>query len=93
MNIAQKNKLEEFIKNNNITFEKGRRNTDSVALSGYALSLGMNTVGDLEKLIDVLCPKADWEYSRELERVFKYASDNNYGNWWDSQEAKNSYKL
>jgi len=93
MTKEQKTKIEEFIKNNKLTFEEGKRNTDSVALSGYALSIGFKKHHDLEKVIDVLCPKAHWEYSKELERVFKYASDNNYGNWWDTQEAKNSYKF
>ena len=93
MTKAQKTKIEDFIKNNFLTFEKGKRNTDSVALSGYVLSLGINNHHDLEKIIDVLCPKADWEYGKELERVFKYASDNNYGSWWASTAAKNSYKF
>lgn len=93
MTKAQKTKIEDFIKNNKLTFEKGQRNTDSVSLSGYVLSLGVKNTHDLEKIIDVLCPKADWEYGKELERVFKYASDNNYGNWWDSQEAKNQFVL
>ncbi len=88
-------KIEEFIKNNNLQFTEGRRNTDSVALSGYALYVGL-TEKDLSKLTDIVyetLPDCDAYTDDELARVFEFAKANNYGKWWEGEEAKKQYKF
>ncbi len=93
MTKKQKIEIEKFIKENNLTFEYGSRNTDSVVLSGYSLYLGVNDVDKVIEVIDKVLPDADEDYSPELERVFEYAGANNYGKWWNSEEAKKEYKF
>lgn len=93
MTKGQKAKIEQFIKENKLEFINGRRNSDSVVISGYALSIGINNVYQLEKIIDETLPAADYEYNEELYRVFAFASANNYDKWWSTQEAKNSWKF
>lgn len=93
MTKAQKTKLEDFIKNNNLTFTEGRRNTDSVILSGYGLFIGVKNAHDLEKVIDLVLPAAHYDYFSELRRVFQYANENAYDRWWESEIAKNTYKF
>ena len=92
-----KKKIINFIKLNNLTFERGRRNTDSTILSGYALHLG---IIDVEELIAITeeyrktLPKDSnhfFDYIDELKRVFVYACDNNYGEFWNTEGAKSSY--
>lgn len=93
MTKEQKVKIQEFIKNNNLTFKEGTRNTDSVILSGYSLYLGIKTAKELEKVIDAALPDADCDYYEELDRVFSYASENNYGKWWETETAIKTYKF
>lgn len=87
-------KLENFIKNNNLTFEEGQRNTDSVVLSGYALFIGETDWTVLVEAIDeVASETCDCDYHEELERVFDYAEANNYGNWWKNKKNTKAYKF
>ena len=90
---SNEEKLEQFIKNNNLTFAEGSRNTDAVVISGYALHIGVKNVSEIENVIEKSVSTRGWEYSKELQRVFKYAQDNNYGNWWDISSAKLTYKF
>lgn len=86
--------LEQFIKNNNLTFEEGKRNTDSVILSGYALYIGESDVVVLMDAIDNAASEtANIDYHEELERVFDYADANDYGAWWKKPGAKTMYKF
>lgn len=86
-------KLEKFIKENNLTFAEGSRNTDAVVISGYALHLGINDVNVIENVIEKTVSTRGWEYDKELKRVFEYAKDNNYGQWWTPESAKTMYKF
>lgn len=86
-------KLEKFIKENNLTFAEGSRNTDAVVISGYALHLGINDVNVIENVIEKTVSTRGWEYDKELRRVFEYAKDNNYGQWWTLEGAKTMYKF
>ena len=52
-------KLEKFIKDNGIVFSIGKRNFDSVTISGYALSIGITECSQLEKIIDEILPDAE----------------------------------
>lgn len=83
-----------FIKNNGLTFGDGRRNSDFVTISGYALYLDIDDVGDVEEAIEeYLAVPLTYESSQELYRVFEYADDNNYGAWWTNPSNTKGYKM
>lgn len=82
--------IKDFIKNNKLTFAPGRRNKDSVVLSGYALHLGMTNSDELEALICKYC-KESGDFETEFRKTYNYASNNNYGSYWDTEEAKENY--
>jgi hypothetical protein len=78
------NKITKFIKKNDLTFEVGERNTNITVLCGYALSqeLGME---DIKTAILETSPHTATDCFGEVERVFEYAENNNYGAWWKTQ--------
>lgn len=81
------NKIEQFIKDNKLDLvTEGSRNSNYVILSGYALYLGYSIEGLWSDLEDTII-----DDDNELERVFKYAEENSYGEWWISKEAKEQY--
>jgi hypothetical protein len=90
---SNEEKLEQFIKNNNLTFAEGSRNTDAVVISGYALHIGVKNVSEIENVIEKSVSTRGWEYAVELQRVFDYAQYNNYGDWWTMEGAKTMYKF
>jgi len=77
-----KNALKHFINVKNIDFKIGKRNTDSVALAGYALFLGIKNFHELEDLIDIPLTSAALD---EFERVFHFAKRKNYGKYWEGK--------
>jgi hypothetical protein len=79
-----KEKLEKFIKGHGLTFTVGKRNSDCTTISGYALSLGITNCHQLENIIDQILPDAEKisGYKEELRRVFPYAKNHNYQNYW-----------
>lgn len=79
-------KLEKFIKNNKLEFVEGRRNNDITILSGFACYIDA-TEEELKKAIKI--PSLD----EEIERVFDYAKENDYGEWWTEDAAKIEYKF
>lgn len=97
-----KKEIERFIIDNELFFESGSRNNDSVVLSGYSLYLGIE---DSEVLDDLLCEmkdndekkellvEFDYDASMELERVFNFAYSCNYGDWWTKESNRNTYKM
>lgn len=84
------NKIIKFIKDNKLDFEStgSGLNSNCTILSGYALHLDLS----FEDLCDEL---AETPLSRnateELERVFDYAKDHDYGEYWTSKDAKERY--
>lgn len=74
--------LIKFIEEKNITFEEGKRNTDSVLLSGYALYLGYSFDELFEYCKKTFTNLKGTEWSDELKRVFAYAKKKNYGNYY-----------
>lgn len=80
--IQMEQDLIKFIEEKDITFEEGKRNTDSVLLSGYALYLGYS----FDELFKYCKKTFDTSkitgWSNELERVFAYAKKNNYGKYY-----------
>jgi len=85
------NKIEQFIDDNGLDFTSygSDLNSNCCILAGYACYLGLS--------FSELCEQADIaitdnEYD-ELRRVFEYAENNNYGDWWKHDEAKSMYKF
>lgn len=92
-------KILDFIVLNDLTFQEGERNSNSTILSGYALYIGITDVNTLIKIIDKYKKSTpeDLEYfdnyEEELTRVFNYAKNHDYGKFWNSEDAKTSFKF
>jgi hypothetical protein len=88
-----KEKLIKFIKDNELNFNTSGSGLNSacVIISGYALHLGAINTSEIVGAILQLFPEADFE--DELNRVFDYASDNNYEKFWSLPKAKEMYKF
>jgi len=89
------NEIEKFIKENNLNFEgtDSSLNGNCVILSGYALYSNINTLTDLSKLIPwILKPKFSDAFN-ELTRVFPYAEEHDYGEFWNTDYAKQLYNF
>ena len=94
-------KIERFITDNNLTFDEGPSclNSDCCTISGFALHvdegegyiLAEDIIEVAESVIEGL--EDDSTFKSELERVFDYAYENDYGNWWTSEEAKTKYNF
>jgi len=87
----RKEKLKKFIEDNELLFIDGRRNNDCVIVSGFALSIGVRDTIEIERVINEI--GTGYDYEEELARVFDYAEANNYGKWWESEDAKKLYKF
>ena len=83
-----KEKLKEFIKNNDLTFSEGERNTNITILCGYALAIGESTMACKKSI-----PKeqSTAEVNKEIERVYHYADTHNYANFWSTEGARKQY--
>lgn len=84
--------IKKFIIDNGLQFTEGRRNSDSIMLSGFALYLGYDKPSALTLLIKETLPDAK-EFDVDLIIAFNYARKNNYGNWWAKEENRKMYKL
>jgi hypothetical protein len=91
--IQKVDKLKEFLKDNNIEFTKGRRNTDSTIIAGFCLWLDLNDMEAIVKTIKAVCPDPHWNFAEEFERVYAWAERNGYGSWWDDKVAHSHYKF
>ena len=88
-----KSKIEAFILNNGLTFKEGRRNSDTVILSGYALYLGFDkSSSKLSDYIDNVLEHAEYTLA-EFHNTFEYAKYCDYGNWWKKAENRKQYKV
>lgn len=84
-------KIKEFIKDNNLSFEEGNRNTTVVILIGYAQHLGLTEEeldAELEEQYD-----EDYFIAEEVTRLFDYCKARNYKKYWATEEAKKKYKF
>lgn len=86
--------IKTFLKENNINFKGSGSslNSDCVVLSGFALHSDIDDVTELYPFVEEL-PDYNTDYQTELNRVFDYAKDNNYGAYWSCAEAEASYKF
>lgn len=89
-------KLKTFIKDNNLSFEEGERNTNATILCGYALFIGVSDVELIKCALGEYSSTKIWydsELEDEIERVYIYAKHHNYGKWWEKPEAAKMYKF
>lgn len=91
--MENKEKIENFIKNNHLHFSGfgSDLNSDCTIISGFALFSGV----EINELIDILSEQEEWsgEAEEELQRVFEFAENNNYGTFWSTEDAKKQYKF
>jgi hypothetical protein len=83
--------IQEFIKNNNLSFEEGSRNTTVVVLIGYAQHLGLTETELDDELSEQY--KEDAFICEEVTRLFDYCKARNYKNYWSTPLAKETYKF
>ncbi len=87
------NKIQGFVKNNNLelTGSGSELNSNCAIISGYALHLNYT---DINSLIDDITQddkyNLDSKTEKELKKTFLYAKNRKYGDWWTTDEAKNS---
>ena len=93
--ISKEERLKKFILDNKLDFKQEGSALNSVCctISGFALYIGMIFENDIENVIDELDEDAGGWYENELERVFEFATKNNYGEWWKTPYAKEQYKF
>ncbi len=86
-----KNKIIDFMQNNQLNFLPGSRNNDSVVLAGYCLHINRDIdVNAIINIIDITAhPTID--ISTEFKRVFHYAKCNNYERFWETAECQAKY--
>ncbi|MCK9429280.1 MAG: hypothetical protein M0R17_04700 [Candidatus Omnitrophica bacterium] len=85
------NLIEKFINDNKLDFTGSGSdlNGNCVILAGYACYLGLSW-DQLNDLMQISAYTSSSSES-ELERVFKYAEENNYGEYWKTPTAKKTY--
>lgn len=81
----------EFCETNGITFEYGRRNSDSVIIAGYSLYLGCAGPTTAIKAIKAACPERGNDWEKEFRRVFEFAEGYDYGAWWYNEFAHSEF--
>lgn len=82
--------IREFINNNNITFEKGNRNSTIIILIGYSLYIDIEKE-DLEKALEEEIKK-DKFLKEEIDRLWTYCYDRNYDTPWRKGDYKSNFK-
>ena len=82
--------LEKFIKENKLDMDEcgSALNSTCCIIAGYALHIGIT---ELEELINIFVDTSSINFNEELTRVFLFAKKNNYGKWWESEEAIKQY--
>jgi len=89
------NLIEQFVINNKLNFTRSGSdlNGNCVILAGYACYLGLDW-NEFTNLViefdpnDEVFPCYIWN---DMEKVFEYAYNHDYGKWWNSPDAKKMY--
>jgi len=86
--MTKLDKIKKFISDNRLDFtgSGSELNSDCCIISGYACYLEMN----FDELKDAIGISNIGDVD-ELERVFDYANENNYGDWWKDSSAHDEY--
>jgi len=77
--------LKKFIKANDLQFTDGRRNQDTLTFVGYALFKKCSKKS-MEEALEAEFKKSS-RTKEEFQRLYRYAKDNNYGEWWKGIEV------
>ena len=95
-NMENKDIIKEFIQNNKLDFTGtgSELNGNCIVLAGFACYLELD-LDTLDNIIRSLYEVEDFskEAIAELCRVFNYAVDKNYGDYWKTDKAKQTYKF
>lgn len=85
--------IKEFIEKNNLTFEPGQRNNDSLVLAGWLCYTGKSDedIDDILEELEASISNYNNSVEIEFERLFRYALINNYGAAWESDHYKSTY--
>lgn len=85
--------LVNFIIENSLNFNGSGSGLNSmcVVLAGYSIFKGHTNTAQLKEAVHEVFPKSVGNFEKELERVFEYAYDNNYGEFWKTEDAKLLY--
>ena len=86
-------KIEKFIKDNELTFLRGRRGTETIIICGFAL-WGTDEEIDVHDLWDIVKNIGDMgedDSEAEFERIYCYALSNDYADYWNTSEAHENY--
>jgi hypothetical protein len=84
-------KIREFIENNEVYFEEGSRNSTVITLIGYAQYLGLSKEDLEEELQEEI--ENDSVIQDEIDRLWGYASSNNYAKYWTTKQAKKDWSF
>lgn len=83
--------IQKFIKENNLSFEEGNRNSTVVPIIGYALHLGLTEEQLKEQLEKEITEDSFIE--AEITRLFDYCKVRKYQDFWKTDDAKLKYKF
>ena len=92
----KENKIKKFIEDNSIDLagSGSEANSNYCILAGYALFIGYTL--DLRLSFEQLCDDIDDAGigidEEEFKKVFEYARENDYGEWWKTSKA-DSFKF
>jgi len=90
-------KIVKFIAENKLELTSGAGsdlNSACTILAGYALYIGIDDVHILNEYVEEsLGHSTSYEYDEEMNKVFEFAHDNNYGAFWRTKKAKDMYKF
>lgn len=88
-------KIKKFIKDNELDFsgEGSDLNSNCCILAGYCLHLGIDEyeIINITEELGILPNSYIVSPWIEFIRVFEYAESNNYGAYWETEEAKTTY--
>ena len=93
--MGRQERLVKFIKDNYLSFEGvggSDLNSDCVVISGFALHIGAGE-SDIKRAIYEAKGTKKRNFIEELERVYTFAENNNYGYNWTTPEYKRMYKF
>jgi len=86
-----KEKIEQFIKDNHLSFGIGRRNSTITILIGYSLFLGIEKEFLKTYLEEQI--KADKFIQEEIDRLWSFCVSSHYEKFWLTKDAKKIYKF
>jgi len=91
----RKDKLIQFIKDNEIEFREGNRNTPATILAGFSKHLGFKDWADVsEFLYESEELELDPISENEMDRVLKYVyegTEKDYALFWKTEQARNQF--